>query len=160
MLDLFSDIGGFHGMLILSLAMISNIWNHNNFANFLVSRLFKISRPKNEADSEEIYFKKTEFIDTGNFPYFLECFRSLIPRSEKCCKLNRREIAMKKARQKLEQEINIIEIVKSWRYFSRAIHHLLPEKKREHFKERSRYIAIDPDSDMDHKRTQNIALKK
>ncbi len=52
---------------------------------------------------------------------------------------------MEKAREKLDDEINIIEIVKSWRYFDRAIHFLLTDKQRRHFKERSRYIAIDPD---------------
>ena len=49
------------------------------------------------------------------------------------------------ARNKLNKEINIIEIVKSWRYFERALHHLLPENKRLDFKEKSRYIAINPD---------------
>lgn len=52
---------------------------------------------------------------------------------------------MDKARQKMDEEINIIEIVKSWRYFEKAIHFLLTDKQRRHFKERSRYIAIDPD---------------
>ena len=52
---------------------------------------------------------------------------------------------MEIARNKLNKEINIIEIVKSWRYFDRALHHLLPEKKRFDFKEKSRYIAINPD---------------
>ena len=44
-------------------------------------------------------------------------------------------------------EINIIEIVKSWRYYESALRYLLPEKQRLDFKERSRYIAIDPDED-------------
>ena len=52
---------------------------------------------------------------------------------------------MEMARNKLNKEINIIEIVKSWRYFERALHYLLPEKKRLDFKERARYIAINPD---------------
>ena len=54
---------------------------------------------------------------------------------------------MKMAREKLDKEINIIEIVKSWRYFESALRFLLPEKKRLDFKERSRYIAIDPTPD-------------
>lgn len=44
------------------------------------------------------------------------------------------------ARDKLETEINIIEIVKSWRYFENAFKELLPEGKRIDLKERSRYI--------------------
>ena len=49
------------------------------------------------------------------------------------------------ARQMLSQEINIIEIVKDWRYYNRALRYLLPEDKRLFFKERARYITIDPD---------------
>ena len=54
---------------------------------------------------------------------------------------------MEMARNKLNKEINIIEIVKSWRYYERALHYLLPEKKRLDLKERTRYITIDPDKD-------------
>lgn len=49
---------------------------------------------------------------------------------------------MAMAREKLDKEVNIIEMVKSWRYFENAFKDLLPEGKRLDFKERSRYIAI------------------
>ena len=49
------------------------------------------------------------------------------------------------AREKLNREINIIEIVKSWRYYDKAFHFLLAEKQRLDFKERTRYITINPD---------------
>ena len=52
---------------------------------------------------------------------------------------------MQMAREKLNEEINIIEIVKSWRNFKRALRMLLSEEQRTKCKERSRYIAIDPD---------------
>ena len=51
------------------------------------------------------------------------------------------------ARKKLQKEINVIEIVKSWRYYEGALKYLLPEKKRLDFKEKARYISIDPNSD-------------
>ena len=54
---------------------------------------------------------------------------------------------MEMARKKLNREINIIEIVKSWRYYESALRYLLPENQRLNFKERSRYIMIDPDVD-------------
>ncbi len=44
-LDLFSDIGGFQGLLVSLLAMVSSAWNYHNFANFMVSRLFRIKKP-------------------------------------------------------------------------------------------------------------------
>ena len=52
---------------------------------------------------------------------------------------------MQMARDKLNEEINIIEIVKSWRYFRRALQILLSPEQKIKCKERSRYIAINPD---------------
>ena len=51
------------------------------------------------------------------------------------------------ARHKLDKEVNIIEIVKSWRYFDSAFRFLLDERKRLDLKERSRYLVVDPDPD-------------
>ena len=53
---------------------------------------------------------------------------------------------MAMAREKLDKEINIIDIVKSYRYFNSALHFLLTESTRMDLKERARYIAINPDS--------------
>ena len=49
------------------------------------------------------------------------------------------------ARNRLDNEINIIDMIKKQRYFEKAIQILLPLKKRLDLKERSRYIAIKPD---------------
>ena len=52
------------------------------------------------------------------------------------------------ARKKLEKELNIIEMVKSRRYMYAAVRTLIPnEKERLILKEKSRYIAINPDKD-------------
>jgi len=78
-LELLSDVGGFNGMLLLLFGVISNIWNFNNFDNFMVTRLFKIKKPKDELDDDMPYFLQSDYIKIGNFPYFLELFRSLLP---------------------------------------------------------------------------------
>ena len=52
---------------------------------------------------------------------------------------------MQMARDKLNEEINIIEIVNSWRYFKRALQILLSPEQKIKCKERSRYIAMNPD---------------
>lgn len=68
---------------------------------------------------------------------------------------------MDKARGKLEKEVNIIEIIKSRRYFESALKYLLPKEKRFYFKERSRYQTVDPDSDTDEAvEEQKLNLKK
>ena len=46
----------------------------------------------------------------------------------------------------MDKEIDIIEMIKSSRFFHLALHKLLSHKDRLDLKERSRYIMIDPDS--------------
>ena len=66
--------------------------------------------------------------------------RGILPTKMQVCKHSRNERAMKMAREKLNKEINIIEIVKDWRYFKTALNSLIvDEKKRYDLKERSRY---------------------
>ena len=66
------------------------------------------------------------------------------------------------AREKLDKEINILDIVKSWRYFDSALRFLLPEGKRMDLKERARYIAINPDTNQvkETKRRQSMLAKR
>ena len=44
--DLMSDVGGFFGLLVMSGRIFSRIWNFNSFDNFLVSRLYKVVKPR------------------------------------------------------------------------------------------------------------------
>ena len=41
-LDVLSDVGGLQGILLSFCFMLIMIWNHNNFDNYLASRLFKL----------------------------------------------------------------------------------------------------------------------
>ena len=47
----------------------------------------------------------------------------------------------------MDKEIDIIEMIKSRRFFKLALRELLPAKKRMELKEKSRYIMVDPDND-------------
>ena len=88
---------------------------------------------------------KSDYIKSKFCPNFCGWFRSCVPGFLVCCSLTRKEKAMNLAREKLNREINIIEIVKSWRYYDKAFRFLLAEKQRLDFKERTRYITINPD---------------
>ena len=72
----------------------------------------------------------------NTLPRFLIC---------KCLRPDRLERGFEKARGQLLEEINIIEIIKSRRFFQKALKVLLTKKKRLELKERSRYISINPD---------------
>lgn len=128
--DMLSDVGGLSGLFVSCFAMFAGVWNYNSFDNFMVSRLFKIKKPKEEIEEDMGFYSQSDYIKIGRCPFFMEYLQSWLP---KCChcfclKRNRRQIAMQQAREKLDKEINIIEMVKAWRYFEKAIRFLLPLK--------------------------------
>ena len=51
------------------------------------------------------------------------------------------------ARDRLEKEMNIIELIKSQRYFARALKSLIPREKRLQLREQTRYLVVDPDEE-------------
>ena len=61
--------------------------------------------------------------------------------------MNRQEKAFDKAREKLEKELNVIELIKSRRYFAKALKMLVPAETRLRLREQTRYLLIDPESD-------------
>ena len=70
-----------------------------------------------------------------------------VPTRFVCCKMNRQEKAFDKAREKLEKELNVIELIKSRRYFAKALKMLVPPETRLRLREQTRYLLIDPESD-------------
>lgn len=63
-----------------------------------------------------------------------------------CCKLNRKDRAFEKAREKLEKELNMLELLKSLRYHNLALKKLLSADVRFSLKQQTRHVIIDPDS--------------
>ena len=117
--DLMSDVGGFFGLLVMFGRVFSRLWNFNSFNNFLVSRLYKVMKPKEQIGEVTSYFDRSEFFSKSNLPQCLTFF---------CRCRSRKEIAMRKAREKLNEELNVIQILKSWRYMEKALAKLLTDK--------------------------------
>ena len=61
--------------------------------------------------------------------------------------MSRREKAFDKARERLEKELNVIELIKSRRYFAKALKMLVPPETRLRLREETRYLVIDPESE-------------
>ena len=75
-------------------------------------------------------------------------FIDLLPSNFKCskrCKKDRIQAGFQKARAGLVRETNIIEIIKSRRYFNAALRFLMSKEQRLKLKERSRYLVVNPD---------------
>ena len=62
-----------------------------------------------------------------------------------CCRRSQKEIQIQHAIEQMSKETDIVEVIKSRRYFNLALKKLLSTKERMKLKERSRYFCIDPD---------------
>lgn len=144
-LDWISDIGGIQGMLISFVAVFMMYWNYNQLSNYLVTRLYKMKKPDAR---KRVYLNpddSAEFI----FPRILsnprDAFCDLLPSCLQCCRSNRRDASLQIGRDKLDKEINIIEIIKSRRYFKASLKLLLTKKQRERLQRKTQYIHVDPE---------------
>ena len=68
----------------ITFAYLAQIWNFNEFDNFMVSRLFKIRKPEDEIDYESHFFRQSTFIIKGRLPYFKDILNKFL---SKCCQL-------------------------------------------------------------------------
>ena len=127
-LDLFSDIGGIQGFLFSSFSFLILVWNYNMLENYMVTRLYKLTKP----NAEKQVFRNLG--DRSTFMFAPKCsgptayFRDLFPSCcccSKCCKPSRLKQGIIQARENLQGEVNIIDIIKSRRYTSQALKLLL-----------------------------------
>ena len=157
--DLLSDIGGITSILLSVFIVIDHLWSFASLENYIVQRLYKITKKQEDQEEGSSYFRRSSYFLPSLFPYFGDLLWSLKPSCCTCCKPNRTRRAMDIARFRLDQEINMIEFVKSRRYFKKALKFLLTKKKRKELKEKTRYIAVDPDSDKNEGLTRQITNK-
>ena len=133
LLDLLADVGGIQGILIFLISFILSILNHSQLDSYLVSRLFK---------SETV--RLTPFAKCENIKQF--CIDKLLPQRLVCCRTDRKQVALRKAREELEKEMNVIKLIRSRRFFHMALKHLLDPLIHKKLKEKSQYkeIEIEP----------------
>ena len=120
--DLLADVGGISGMFASLFAVFMAAWNFNALDNLLVTRLFKA-----KLDDKRHFNSQSDFFPNKGCPNFIDYFLSWIPSCMLCCKRSQKEKAYARARDRLEKELDIIEVVKSRRYFAKALKTLLPK---------------------------------
>lgn len=128
LLDFFSDIGGVQSLLFSGSAFLVSIWNYNMFDNYMVSRLYKLEHPDQDSRHLKDTFRESNFIKPRRFYNPKEYFRDLLPKWLcfcASCKADRHERGFELARKRLASETNIIENIKSRRYFNAALRFLL-----------------------------------
>ena len=107
-IDVLSDIGGIQGLLITTIAIFLSFLNYKHFDTYMASQLFKLRIAEG---------RSAENISPTRFLNLYEYVVDLIPSCLLCCRKTRRWRGIDKARKVLDAELNIIDIVKSRRYF-------------------------------------------
>ena len=89
-----SDVGGLLGILTTIAALLNAMWNYQAFDNYMVSRLFKIKKRKEEINDDECFFSQSEYIKIGVAPNLRNFLLTLVPKPCFCCKYSRKEQAL------------------------------------------------------------------
>ena len=115
-LDVLSDVGGIQGMFLSFFSIIVGILNYNHFENYLASRLFKVKGSKAHL-APSLWCNVCDYV----IDMIPACLTS-------CCGLDMRQRSFELMREKMEEEINIVKIVQSRRFFKNALQMLLSKE--------------------------------
>lgn len=150
-LDVLSDVGGLSSIVISALSIIIAVFNHNHFDTFLVTQLFKPAEPRadgkgssSNAMSEAERFSTSEI--SGVKEFFLDSCPSALFR---CCKRNRKQTIIMKARSLYQQETDIVRLIRSVRYLNEAVSQLVPSETSQRIKQKTELIAVDGEQESD-----------
>ena len=90
----------------------------------------------------------------GNF-----CKDKLLHKKLMCCQKTKRQKALEEALSELEKETDIIKMIKSRRFFSHAIKHLIKDKKhRKELKTQSLSLVFGKDHDQTMIKSNNLQV--
>ena len=115
-------------MLFSGFAAFMGIWNYGMFDNYMTTRLYKLEQFDKDTRQVKDTFKQSDFMKPARLQNPKEYLRETCPSWLtfcKCFKPNREERGFLKARERLQGETNIVEIIKSRRYFNAALRFLL-----------------------------------
>ena len=149
-LDVLGDIGGFMSIFVSGLSFLIALWNYNNYEYHFLTNFFKKKALKTTANNKvHASVNSIENFEPKHICNIQEYLLYLMPclRKLSCCRYNSKQAALEKARQALNKEVNIIEIIKLLRYLKLAMKKVLPKNVRDEAKKSSRYVILENDED-------------
>lgn len=146
-LDVFSDVGGIQGLFISFAAAFLGVANFQNFDNYLASRLFKVVKKEPDQSLAQAHLNHEKLSNSqekradpirvtkccNSLYYLLSCIPDCLRCKCKCCQSPNSK-GLKKALKVMDQETNIVEIVRARRYFRMALRVLLTNEVRSKLK--------------------------
>ena len=117
-LDVLSDIGGVSAALITPVLVILSIVNYNHLESYMASKLYHV-------EQEQPSFNETQTYTPTKCGNIGEYMIDTLPSCLVCCKKSQQQRRIQRARESLEQEMDILELVKTVRFFKMAVKMLL-----------------------------------
>ena len=123
-LDLLANVGGLAIVLAFFIRQFISVWKFKSPQNFMVSSLFGLKRSAREDDPTKQFSHGADIakIEADTFG-FKEFICSCLPK--RCSQRSRIRRALGQGRVSLEEETNMVQIVKNQRYFMAALKQLL-----------------------------------
>ena len=90
-------------------------------------------------------FEQSEYFQAPKYSNIKYYMMDSLPSRLICCRRSQKELLIQQAIDSMSKETDIVEMIKSRRYFNLALKKLLSTKERMKLKERSRYLCIDPE---------------
>ena len=124
---------------------LSFFWNHNQFNNYMVQRLYKMEKKDNGRKVKD-YDDRSNYMSPGIISNQRDAICDRLPSFCQCLRNNRLDKSFELGRTKLEKETNIIDLIKERRYFYASLKLLLTRRQRERLKQRTRFLLLNPNS--------------
>ena len=106
-------------------------------------------------------FEHSEYFQAPKHSNIKHYMMDSLPNRLICCRRSQKELLIQQAIEQMSKETDIIEMIKSRRYFNLALKKLLSTKERMTLKERSRYLCIDSENlDASHAMEDDYKLTK
>ena len=145
-LDILSDVGGLLGILTTGIQLFLSILNHRHLDIYMASKLFKVTPNANSANSTATSLSVSTQV-AANIKNF--CIEHILPRKLVCCRQERLRIALHKAVETMEEEVDIIRIIRSRRFIHMALKHLLDPKVHKELELKSQFLETKLEDDDD-----------
>lgn len=139
-LDLLAAFGGFMGIFRWIFGQFMAAWNFRALDNYMISKLYRAAAPE---DAEKAGGADKVFT-RSRLPHCRAYLASYVPSCLAFCRsgMSRKERLRAKANSRLKKETDIVQMVKSIRFLTRAVNQLLSSSQRHKIKDQTSLLTM------------------
>ena len=136
--QLLGDVGGFQGLFLSVGATFVGFWNYYNAENFLIGNLFLSPLSK-----DKDFDKKLDPVKQYAFKEYLQESLPKFCLRMGCLKRSRYDKIFHKARNDLQQEMDLVKLLQKLRYFEDALSSILPPSKAKSLRDKNERLNLE-----------------